>query len=554
MIRRILLTCAISAAGFAQQADPGQKASISGVVNDRVTGRPLADYMVSTYVNVTWTGDVLNSSPDMRQVSATTDAQGRYRLSDLPPGEYRVTAQPPRSFASRVTRSLMVRGRDLERIDFAMAVSGSITGRVIDDNREPVPGIGVRLISREYYSGVLGYFIVGFAMTDDRGVYLMERVESGRPYLLMTEVNAMRLPARSETPLDPKLRRKVAMRTFYPNTPDREGASPITLRPGEMREGVDIEVKRAASYCVQGTASGLGGPAALNVFYEAAQPAYGTSSTGGVYGMGPNTLTGPDGKYRFCGLPPGQYRIAAADGFQGNVNRALLPVEVRDKDLTNVNLTVGPGMPLEGEVVWDGEAPATPTMLKVSVTLNPLLRAPVANERASARAEIPGTFSIPGLLRSDYAVRAYLGGDLYVKDVQYAGQSAHYAPMRFGSAPGNLGLRIVVARDSARVSAVVQDKDGNPLGDLRVFVVPAEVSSEAMLQAALVSGQTDQMGRYRSQALRPGKYFVFATEEGVNATPESIDNVWRSRNRFREIELAANGTAQVTLTPISLRQ
>lgn len=553
-MRTILLTCTMIAAAFAQPADPGQKASISGVVNDRVTGRPLADYMVSTYVNVTYTGDVLNSSPEMRQVSAITDAQGRYRLSDLPPGEYRVTAQAPRSFGLRETRHLMVSGRDLEHIDFGMSVAGKIAGRVVDENREPVPGIGVRLISREYYSGVLGYFMVGFAMTDDRGAYVMERVESGRPYLLMTEVNATRLPPRSETPLDPKLRRRVAMRTFYPNTPDRQGATPITLRSGETREGVDIEVKKGPSFCVEGAASGIGGPAALTVFYEAAQPAYGTSSTGGVYGLGPNTLTGPDGKYRFCGLPPGQYRIAAADGFQGNVNRALLPVEIRDKDLTGVNLTVGPGMPLEGEVVWDGEAPATPTTLKVSLTLNPLLRAPVANERASARVDIPGTFSIPGLLPSDYAVRVFPAGDLYVKDVQYAGQGVQYSPMRFGSAPGNLGMRVVLARDGARVSARAQDKDGNPLGDLRVYVIPGDVSSEAMLQAALVSGQTNQMGQYRSQTLRPGKYFVFATEERVNATPESIDNVWRSRNRFQEVELAAGGTAQVTLTPISLRQ
>jgi hypothetical protein len=128
-----------------------------------------------------------------------------------------------------------------------------------------------------------------------------------------------------------------------------------------------------------------------------------------------------------------------------------------------------------------------------------------------------------------------------------------HAPLRVGSATGNAGLRVMVARDGGRLNARVQDKDGNPLGDIRVLVLPADISSEGMLQSALVTGQTDQRGTYRSQALRPGKYFVVATQDRVNATPESIDNLWRSRTRFQEIELAPNGTAQATLTPVSLK-
>jgi hypothetical protein len=547
---KLLLLCAMAAAALAQQA---QNASITGVVKDSVAGKPLADYTVSTYINATYVGDVFFSSPEAKQVSATTDAQGRYKLSDLPPGDYRITAQPPRSFAGRLTRHLSINGRDLENIDFPVAVAGRVTGRIVDENREPVPGMHVKLVSREYYSGVLGYFIKSIATTDDRGVYTMDRIDPEHPYLLMAETAVGRLSPRSEAPLDPKLRRRVPMRTFFPNSPDREGGSPIVLRPGERREGVDIEVKKSASYCVEGTASGIAGPAELYVQYESAQPAYGTSSTGGMFSAVPGTKTGPDGKYRFCGLTPGPYRLAAFDGYQGAINRSLQPIEIRDRDLVNANLTIGPGIPLEGEVAWDGAAPETPSTVKVSITLNPLLRSPVANERASARADIPGTFSIAGLLPADYAVRAFIGGGLYVKDVQYAGQSVLYAPLRFGSATGNAGLRVIVARDGARVNARVQDKDGNPLGDMRVLVLPAGISSEGMLQSALVTGQTDQRGTYRSQALRPGKYFIVATQDRVNATPESIDNLWRSRTRFQEIELTPNGTAQATLTPVSLR-
>jgi hypothetical protein len=121
-----------------------------------------------------------------------------------------------------------------------------------------------------------------------------------------------------------------------------------------------------------------------------------------------------------------------------------------------------------------------------------------------------------------------------------------------GSAIGNAGLRVVVARDGATLSARVQDKDGNPLPDVKVLVAPASITSEAMLQAALVTGQTDQSGQYKSHSLRPGKYLVLATSDRVEPTTESIDRFWRSRNRFQEVELAPGGSAEVKLTPVSL--
>ena len=71
-----------------------------------------------------------------------------------------------------------------------------------------------------------------------------------------------------------------------------------------------------------------------------------------------------------------------------------------------------------------------------------------------------------------------------------------------------------------------------------------------MVQAMLLTGSTDQLGQYKSATLAPGKYFIAASSGTFDATPESIDKLWRSRGRFQEIELAPNGSPQVTLEPI----
>ena len=40
-----------------------------------------------------------------------------------------------------------------------------------------------------------------------------------------------------------------------------------------------------------------------------------------------------------------------------------------------------------------------------------------------------------------------------------------------------------------------------------------------------------------------------ATDESVDATPESIGRLWNARNRFQAVDLMPGATAQVKLEP-----
>src|SRR5262249_50989825 len=147
---------------------------------------------------------------------------------------------------------------------------------------------------------------------------------------------------------------------------------------------------------------------------------------------------------------------------------------VTDRDLENVRLVLGPGLTLEGEVLLDGPPPEKPIETKVSLNLMPLSRSPLNGERSGARSEIPGTFSFPALVMSNYSVRPLVNASgLYVKDVTYNGTSILDEPLRLGSAMPGAGLRVVVGRDGGTVTARVQDKDGNPVPAQGVLVMPA---------------------------------------------------------------------------------
>jgi hypothetical protein len=99
---------------------------------------------------------------------------------------------------------------------------------------------------------------------------------------------------------------------------------------------------------------------------------------------------------------------------------------------------------------------------------------------------------------------------------------------------------------------VVEDSSGNPGADMHVLLLPADARSEGILAARIVQGQTDQTGRYTSPTLAPGNYYAVATEDSYDATVESIGKLWRSRNRFKEVDVAPGGAALVTLEPVKL--
>lgn len=554
MKRKLCAISILAASALLAQPTSLNNASVSGVVRDAGTGQPLAHYNVSTDINVTWLNDTVLQNAQTKQVKSVTDEQGRYKLSDLPPGPYRIDARSAEDFTSGRQKRITLSGQDLDGLDFNIAVAGKISGRVVDENKEAVPDMTVYLISKEYYMGALGYFIKGLSKTDDRGEYTLPRVIAGHAYYVMAE-QARKLTARSDAPLDPKLRRRVSMRTYHPNSPNKEGAAAIVLRPREHRERVDIEVKKSANYCIEGTLMSALGAAAVDFSFEGLQPSFGMSTGGGPFGRVPTATTGPDGKFRVCDVYPGSYRLMVLDrgAAQQPSNFAVADLVISDRDLQNVKIAAAPGLPLEGEVAWDGAPPETPVNARVSIILDPLSRNPQPSEKTNARSGIPGTFSYPGLVMADYGIRTLLNAPgLYVKDVTYGSNSVLNEPLRLGNAMQGAGLRVTVARDGATITARVADKDGNPLPAISVLLMPTDVKSEAILQKVLVMGETDQLGIYTSHTLAPGKYYAAATAESLDATTESIGKLWRSRIRFKEVELTPGGSAQVTLEVVKI--
>jgi hypothetical protein len=541
ILAMLAMTC------LAQTPAPPPTGTIRGLVLDAATGDPLPEADVSALAGG-------------KSIDATTDAQGAYTLRDVPPGKVQIRAtlraNGSRGFGAFATKLVTLgAGQDVSGITFRVARHGEITGKVLDENKDPITGITVFLVAPEYRRGVLRHAYASSATTNDRGEYRVQRVVPGRAYLLVAEQRRRKIEAISDAPADPKLRKKAPVPTFYPNSPSMDGAIPITLRPGETREGMDIRMLRAPSLCVEATLDNGLGPAALRFEIEQMEPHNGSSGDGGFYYVTPGGMAGPDGKVRICELHAGQYQLiasgppAAAEGppFYGSTI-----VTLGKEDVRNVKVPGTAASPLAGEVVWDGPAPQREYTEKLFVSLNAPRRSfrsfGSVTESRSARLGIPGEFSMSFVLMDDYEVDVTgMPQGLYVKDILYGTASVKNDVLHIGSAAAGTGLKIVLGQDGGSVSAKVTDKDGNPVSDQNVVLMPPSAGSEAQFAAALIFGQTDQNGVYQTATVPPGKYLVLATSLTMDRTPETIRQLMGMRNRAQEIDVAAGARVQATL-------
>ncbi len=439
----------------------------------------------------------------------------------------------------------MSAGQSRIPVDFKLQPLGQISGTVLDENKEPVPGTQVTLVAREYRSGALRHVFASPGRTNDQGEYTVSRVPPGRAYLLLAQKYEAKLDAVSNAPAKAELRKRATAPMYYPDSATPEGAQAVILRPGEQREGLDFRLRRTPSYCLEGVLEGSSGPAALNFSVEGLPATSGLSGNGALYRSPPGGRTGPDGKIRLCDLYPGEFKITASS----DTSFGTVTVAITDRDVVSLHIPATPPVVVPGEVLLDGPAPEKPTDARLMFSLRPTTRPPSRDEVLSARGvAIPGEFAFQSLFIDDYevTVRGVPSG-WYVKDITYGGRSILNRLFHPGSAIGNSPLRVTVARDGGFVRAQVADKDGKPVPDCFVILMPEHWASEADLAARIVSGWAGTDGVYASPTLAPGKYLALLSETVNDNTPESIARFASLRLKAKEVDVAPGKTVEVKL-------
>ena len=200
----IVLAAVAPLTAMQQPAGAPAKATVTGVVMRSTTGDPISRATV-TLTRVAPQGAGARGAapqgqrgqPAQQQAqqqpqtfTATTDDQGKFQVSDVDPGPYRVIAARngfarqeygQRSFNRPGTVIDIREGQQVRDISFRLIPASTISGRVMDTNGEPLPGITVQALRSTYdATGKRTMQPASSARTNDLGEYRLYWINPGR--------------------------------------------------------------------------------------------------------------------------------------------------------------------------------------------------------------------------------------------------------------------------------------------------------------------------------------------------------------------------------------
>ena len=409
---------------------PTGTASIVGSITVADGGQPARKVRVSL------------SGGEVRGRTVATDDQGRFSFTNLPAGRFTISASKPGYVSVTYGQRRPGPGRpgtaiqltDNQKFELQMQIprGGVITGTVLDERGEAIPGTSVRVLRYAMQSGQRTLQQAGNGSTDDRGIYRVYGLQPGEYVVaatprnaavndeirLRTEVEAMRTAAQSMGESRAAEARQILERVqalqvqvnaassdepttgyapvYYPGTTAPASAASVNVGVSEEKGGVDFQLQLVPIANIEGVVVTSSGPAAQNVQVTLVNLGF------EVPGIG-NSSARPDrdGRFRIPNVAPGQYMLVARGTLGGRDPRAvesqaveerraaagrgvnpaqaadaarlwaMSDVTVDGRDIANLVLTLQPGMTVSGRIAFEGttaQPPADLSRLRVSVT------------------------------------------------------------------------------------------------------------------------------------------------------------------------------------------
>jgi len=314
---------------------PPPSGAITGVVIDGASGSPMSDVIVSLQ------GGKIPANYLTRQVS---DARGRFAFVNLPDADtYQITTRKFGYFEGGFGRD----GAPTDALRFIAVKNGdwagnlkvpiwrpsSVSGSVRDERGEPLVGVFVRALVRIRIGGRDELAVGPMTVTDDRGLYRLSGLTSGR-YVIQVPSVQVSVPSGTRVavpraddpygavdaddstrlvigryPLPPPTvaGRAMAYPTAFHPAGSVTEATTIDVKVGEDRPGVDIALTPSAAVRISGTVDGP--PEAFAGLTLRLLPA-GLENLG-LGAEAATALVASNGSFTFLNVPSGTYTLEA---------------------------------------------------------------------------------------------------------------------------------------------------------------------------------------------------------------------------------------------------
>ncbi|MBA3354415.1 MAG: hypothetical protein H0U18_00440 [Pyrinomonadaceae bacterium] len=467
----------------------------------------------------------------------TSDEDGKYRISNVPPGSYQVAPIAPTFVFIDASNSgsggkalLIADGEAVEGFDFALARGGVITGKVTDAEGRPVIEEYVHL-AMEDQSPPPGSESV---KTDDRGIYRAFGVPPGQ-YRVSAGLGDDSFSGGGRVP-------RPYRRTFYPSITDPAQAAMVEVAEATEATNIDITVVRMATGV---SASGRvveskNGEPVANVRLSITKITVQGNSTSHSTGSIPNTNM--KGEFRAESLSPGKYTVSISR-FRESLRADPVTFDVLDQDVTGLLIKTSMGASLAGTVVIQG-SPQDSALQKIAplfIAAHSRDESPQGGSGRHSAVNPDGSFHLSGLEAGTIHLSLGKGGinrgrGIAISQIERDGL-VQPDGIQIQNGEQVTGLRVITTIGTGTIRGKVNIENGPLQPGWRLFVNLVKLGE----QPTGISPEVDARGHFIAAGLTSGSYEIWATVY----TPGSPQS---ARSGKQLVTVADGVVSEVTIT------
>jgi hypothetical protein len=541
-----------------------------------------------------------------------TGSDGRFRFTNLPPGAYRLMAAyytseywpteygqfEPHGRGSRIT---VAEDESVRNVTLEMIPTGSISGRVLDENGNPAARVRVMAIESRWQQGRQELQIAAARYTDDLGEFRLFWLPPARYYISAQPddprrraLSLIELPTGAETTREtapvPHLVHRLNARgetvtellspVYYGGNADFQTARLVPLAPGASVSNVDmalgagrVPIRKIAGRVVDMNGQPVkdGAIALFPLLREASV-------------VSPAVLTGADGSFELT-IGTGAYLLRATQpGIRcprpedalicggiaavGSKPSAFLQIPASPDSIADFTVILKPPVEVRGRVIVEGpkvtgnEADTLGIRIRLTPELTEYMVPP-------AVATSGGAFAVPAVFPGDYsvnvlpfhAVSSLAGAGPVLLSLTATSPLADYyvKSMRLGpldvlndglhlTSPPDRELEIILGANGGVLDGQVDDPTRGGVANATVVLVPEGARPNRIDLVKNVN--TDRAGHFAFRGIAPGEYRLYAwqrIEEGIWFDPEFMR---ANRTRGTPVKIGEGANPKVNITVV----
>jgi protocatechuate 3,4-dioxygenase beta subunit len=489
------------------------KASLEGSVVKESAGEPLKKAII----------ELIGEDQEVSgNYTATSDQEGHFKVTGIQPGRYRLfverTGYLEVDGKHRRSTGIMLSfesGQELKDQVLRMLPSAIITGRVVDEEGDPMPDVEIAVLRRKRSAGRMRFEPNGSAQTNDLGEFRIGGLFPGKYYVSASPLPSFQSivppPKNAEDPSAPPADLSYVP-TLYPNATDRAQASTIELHAGDDMP-VNFSLARVHTVHIRGSVEGLA-PGSKAVVMMRGKDSNATFNAAEV---------GKDGKFEVLHVAPGTYSLMAMTVMSDKPQIMRRTIDVAESNLDDIRLTPQFGATLRGQVHFAAKIPhidSSVFMLSLHshdedyefIDTMSFTSDDAMGFRSAAKLKNDGSFELknvpPGSYEIDVSTDTKALADAYVESV-IAGMK-EVVDTGLNISGGTLAVDVTVSNGAGVVDGTATNDKSEAVPNAVVVAIPAPNFRNQSDRYTRVA--TDQSGRFTMRGLRPGEYRLLAWE------------------------------------------